>query len=63
MNKLLLLLVPAMATVAGSAQAAIATTAVETAVTDATTAGSTIGLAVLAMVATLAAFKWIRRAM
>lgn len=53
----------ALLVLAGAANAEIATTAVTAAVGDATTAGTTIGLAVLGMIATLAAFKWIRRAM
>lgn len=46
-----------------ASQAAITTTSIEAAITDAQTAGATVGAAVLVMIVTIKAFKYIRRAL
>jgi len=46
-----------------ASQAAIVTTSIEAAITDAQAAGATVGAAVLVMIVTIKAFKYIRRAL
>jgi hypothetical protein len=55
--------VVALALTAGAAEAVVDVTAVTDAVDSALTAGTTIGLAVLGMIAGIKLFKWVRRAM
>lgn len=55
--------VPFVGLYAAASQAAITTTAIETAITDAGTAAGVIGLAVVVMLVGIKVYKWIRRAM